>query len=263
MLVERIESLTDDRLAPYRELKNSNRTRDAGLFVAEGRWLAQRLLASPYVIESVLVEERRIDDIAPLMRPDVPLWVIPDRLAPEVVGFNFHRGVLACGRRPTRADWRALPLEPPQVTLVVCVGVQDPENLGGIFRNCAAFGVDGVLLGPGCADPLSRRVLRVSMGNVLWTRFAHADEPLEALEGLRREGVRLVATVLDESARSLRGYRRPPKAALLLGEEGFGLPRDWTQLCDERLTIPMRNGVDSLNVAVASGVFLFALTSGD
>jgi tRNA G18 (ribose-2'-O)-methylase SpoU len=141
--------------------------------------------------------------------------------------------------------------------------VQDPENLGGILRTSAAFGARAVLLGPGCADPYSRRVARTSMAANFQVPLRVTDDLRRDLLELRQRGdVRLIATVLDSDAPPLHTVARFDRQALLLGGEGFGLDRSWIELCDQRVTMPMQPGVDSLNVSVAAGIFLYHFRQG-
>lgn len=146
-------------------------------------------------------------------------------------------------------------------TLVVCPQIADPTNLAGIIRNCAAFGADALILGPACADPFSRRVARVSMGNVFRLPIRVAtDLPSDLIELRERWAVELIATVLDASAEQLSRSKRTSHVALLFGSEGPGLGQQWVQLCDRRVTLPMQREADSLNVATASGIFLYHFT---
>jgi tRNA G18 (ribose-2'-O)-methylase SpoU len=253
----RINSLDDPRLEPYRHLKDTNRTRWASLFICEGEKLVRRLLASGFSVESLLISgrfERHFDALAP---QDVPLWIVPDELIQPLVGFNFHRGILACGRRRANPPLEEIAQLGRPMTLVICPEVQDPENLGAILRISSAFGVDGVLIGRGSADPFSRRVLRVSMGASLRLPVREASDIVADLDQLRDLlAVDLAATVLDRSAERLATATRPDRFALLFGSEGHGLDPAIVALCDRRLTIPMNPGTDSLNVAVAAGIFL-------
>lgn len=262
MPVVEIASLDDPRLAPYRELKKSNLTRWSGLFVAEGEKLVRRLLASGYETASLLVGRRYLEEFAALAPAETPVLAIPDEWVESLVGFNFHRGVLACGKRranPALKD--VLPAAGQRSTVVVCPDVQDPENLGAILRIAAAFGVDLVVLGPRAADPLSRRVLRVSMGAALGVPIIRSDDLAAELDRLRREfAFELAATVLDADAEPLDRAARPNRIALLFGSEGHGLDRSLVERCDHRLTIAMQRGTDSLNVAVAAGIFLYHFT---
>jgi tRNA G18 (ribose-2'-O)-methylase SpoU len=200
-----------------------------------------------------------VENLLPRLQNEVPVYVAPRKLLEETIGFNFHRGCLACGvrepvksleqwQRPAKAEW----------LIVACPDVQDPTNLGTLLRNCAAFGVDLVLLGGKCADPFSRRVLRVSMGAVLELEIVEAQDLSRDLDVLQREHqVEIVATVLDAAATPLDQSSRGARMAILFGSEGHGLEADWIERADRRVTIPMQLGTDSLNVAVASGIFLY------
>jgi tRNA G18 (ribose-2'-O)-methylase SpoU len=253
----RISSLDDPRLEPYRHLKDTNRTRWEGLFIVEGEKLVRRLLASEYQVESVLLGERFASQLGSLVPANVPAWIVPDALIEPLVGFNFHRGILACGRRQANLSLEELAPAEQALTLAVCAEVQDPENLGAILRISAAFGVNGVLIGRGSADPLSRRVLRVSMGASLRVPIRESPDLAADLKRLRSEyHVQLAATVLDASAEPLSTAARAERFALVFGSEGHGLPRSIVGLCHRRVTIPMNESTDSLNVAVAAGIFL-------
>lgn len=256
MLIE-ITSLDDPRLDPYRNLKQSNLTRWSGIFIAEGEKLTRRLLNSDFVAASVLVGQSYLDAFAPLVRADTPVFVVPDDDVEKIVGFNFHRGVLACGRRRAGLTIAEIAGHRPAATMIVCPDVQDPENLGAILRIAAAFGVDAVMLGRRGADPFSRRVLRVSMGAALRLPLIEVDDLSTDLRRLQSEfNYDLVATVLDTNAQPLDSAPRRPRTAILFGSEGHGLPRTLIDLCDRKITIPMQPGTDSLNVAVAAGIIL-------
>jgi len=138
--------------------------------------------------------------------------------------------------------------------------VHDPTNLGSVIRTAAAFGCTGLVLGSQCADPFSRRVLRVSMGAVLQLPMVESRNLAADLQSLHQAGFTLAATVIDNAAEPLDTFQRPAKLALLLGSEGHGLTPQWLALCDRRITIPMQLGIDSLNVAAACAVFLYHCT---
>jgi tRNA G18 (ribose-2'-O)-methylase SpoU len=256
-----IDDLADPRLDLYRDLKQTNRTRWSGTFIAEGDKLVERLLASRYPVESVLMAERFVETWRERLDANVPVYVLPDALVEQLVGFNFHRGVLACGRRifePKLID--IVPPPPQPVTLVVLPDVQSPENLGVILRISAALGADAVLLGPRAGDPLSRRVLRTSMGYALHVPLVTLREPLPELKSLANEQkLTLLATALDSSAVDLRWLQPQPRQAILFGSEGHGLEEAYLRLCQHLITIPMRSGIDSLNVGVAAGIVLHHL----
>lgn len=273
-------SIDDPRLAPYVNLHQTNLTRGSGLFVVEGPLLVERLLASRYEAASLLVDERFVAGLPEDISDKVPVYVVPAGRIERVIGFNFHRGMLACGRRQPHkplVEWLTPPVGNalggvPEsaiqaaanmvdlVTIVVAVDIHDPGNLGGLLRNCAAFGVDLVLMSPRCADPFSRRVLRVSMGAALRLAICESADLAADFDLLRGRGVSLVATVLDERAQSLETATRPRRLAILFGNEAHGLADETVSRCDRRVTLPMARGVDSLNVAVASGIFLYHLT---
>lgn len=256
-----IDDFADCRLDPYRQLKQTNATRRAGLFVCEGEKLLDRLLASRYEVHSVLLSASWIEQIAPRLEEGVPVLVTPDEWIDRLVGFNFHRGVLACGKRGAGATLEEVASGDGPLTLVVCPRVNDPENLGALVRIAHAFGVNAVVLGKSCVDPLSRRVLRVSMGSALRLPLVWTDDIDAALERLHRQfNVELWASVLDADAQPLEHARRPPRLALLLGSEGHGLERRHVERCQRRVTIAMQPQVDSLNVAVAAGISLYCLT---
>ena len=257
-----IESLDDPRLVAYRHLKETNATRWAHRFVAEGEKLVVRLLASGVPVESLLVGQRHAEQFCHLGGPAVAVYVVPDAWIEQIVGFDFHRGVLACGVRPALRRLSELPAPTgAQTTVVVCPNVQDPENLGAILRLSGAFGVDAVLLGPDCPNPFSRRrAARCRWEPVLLCRSSRRAISKPSWRPLpTRGGASAWATVLDASAEPLASLVRPPRLALLLGSEGHGLGPRWIAHCDRQVTIPMRPGTDSLNVAVATGIFLYQL----
>ena len=257
--VAHIASLDDPRLTPFRSLKRTNETRWAKQFVAEGDKLVERLLESDYPLVSVLVSERFVDRWAGRVPEDRPLLVAEHCLIEKLVGFNFHHGVLACAQRKPSAPIGSITCTPGErAVYVICPDVEDPENLGSLLRLAAGFGVRAVLLGSDCCDPLSRRVLRVSMGTAL--RLPIITSPNLLHEVLRWKdgcGLELLATVLDETAEPLWEARCQGPVALVFGNEGHGLDREWIEACSRCLTIPMQNGVDSLNVAAAAGIFLY------
>jgi tRNA G18 (ribose-2'-O)-methylase SpoU len=261
-----VDDLDDPRIAVYRNVKATNLTRDLDLFVLEGEKLLDRLLASPrYPIASALATDRRAAAIAPKLPPGVPLHVVPHERIADLVGYHFHLGVLSAGRRvadPPVDDLLAPSLAAGRpITLAVCPGLQNPENLGAVARIADVFGADGVLVGPDAPDPLSRRVLRVSMGTVLRLPTLVVPDLAAAIDQLRaRHGFGVLASVTDPDATPLDHVARPLRLALLLGNEARGLPPDWIARADARVTIPMRPGAESLNLAVAAGILLHRLT---
>ena len=258
-----IDDLADPRLAVYHELHKSNLTRASGRFIAEGRWLVQRLVASRLSVLSIVCSERHLEQLPAALPADVPVYVLERGLLSRLVGFNFHRGMLACGGRPANVALQTwFSNRQPTSLLAVCPQVVDPTNLGGIIRNCCAFGAAGLLLGPGCADPFCRRVVRVSMGSAFQLPIRQSRELVADLQILREQGhYELVAAVLDPTADPLPSAPGGGRLALLFGSEGHGLERRWTDACDRLVTLPMKQNTDSLNLATATGVFLYHFTA--
>src|SRR5262245_6791973 len=259
----RVDSIDDPRLASYRDLSERNLTRQSGLFIAEGEKVSARLFASEFQTVSVLAEPVLAAQYEPLLAPQVPIYVASRELLEATVGFNFHRGIVACGRRKPGLTAQALLSSFPsqsQATVIVCPDIQDPTNLGSIVRSAAAFGCAGLVLGGKCADPFSRRVLRVSMGAALQLRIVETIDLATDLAALNDADFELVATVLDPTAEKLGATGRGQRLAVLFGSEGHGLECHWLSMCHRRVTIPMQLGIDSLNVAVAAAVVLYELT---
>lgn len=248
----------DERLSDFRDLTTADRRPDRpggrGLVLAEGVVVVRRLLASPYPVRAVLGVRRKVDELAAeLSTVDAPVYVTSADVMATVVGFHLNRGVLAAADRAAPIDLDRLLAT--SRTLAVLEGINDHENLGSIFRNAAAFGVDGVLLGARCADPLYRRSVRVSMGHVLGLPFATLPSWPADLDLLRRHGFRVVAL----TPRAPAPPRPGGKIALLLGAEGPGLTGEALAVADELAGIPMACGVDSLNVATAAAVAFYAI----
>ncbi|HEX8235740.1 MAG TPA: RNA methyltransferase [Abditibacteriaceae bacterium] len=260
--VQTIESLDDPRVASYRNLRERS-LRDEGVFITEGSLLAERLLQSRFPVESLFVTVENAPRFAEVLQERVPLYVAEAALMRQIVGFDFHRGVLGLGRRLPFPDAistvEQLWLYSQQLQLLACPSTETAENLGLMLRSAAAFGVDAVLLPTDGADPLSRRCLRQSMGSALSLSVARSVNLWRELYTLRQShSLRLVAAVAggNESVVSLDKFTWPPRAVLIVGNEYSGLDEAWLERCDDRVTIPLAPGCDSLNVAVATGVFL-------
>jgi tRNA G18 (ribose-2'-O)-methylase SpoU len=255
----------DPRLDDYRDLTAADRRPDRpggrGLVIAEGVVVVRRLMASPYPVRSLLGVPRRLAELAPdVAGLPVPAYATDADTMAAVIGFHLNRGVLAVADRAVRPDLDGL-LRSARL-LAVLEGVNDHENLGALFRNAAALGVDGVLLGPRCADPLYRRSVRVSMGHVLRVPFVELPGPWPAvLDRVRDAGLRVAALTPAAGAVPLtRGAVADARVALLLGAEGPGLSDAALSAADVRLRIPMAPGVDSLNVATAAAVAFHVLS---
>ena len=257
----------DPRLDDYRDLTTADRRPDRpggrGLVIAEGVVVVRRLLDSPFPVRSLLGVPRRLDELSEdIASVDVPAYATSADVMADAVGFHLNRGVLAVAdrvERPAVAD-----LARSARVLAVGEGVGDHENLGSLFRNAAALGVDGIVLGPACSDPLYRRSVRVSMGNVLRVPFTTLPGAWPgSLDLLRDAGFTVVAmTPAADAVPLARAGLDGRKVALLVGAEGPGLTPEARQAADLRVRIPMAPGVDSLNVATAAAIAFHAATGG-
>lgn len=235
-------------------------------FVGEGEVVLRLLLAPDcrHEVESVLVSERRIEGLGDLLAPlppETPLYVADQAVMDAVVGFHIHRGVLAIGRRaPALGAAELLASLPERALVVALVGVSNHDNVGAIFRNAAAFGADAVLLDASSCDPLYRKAIRVSVGASLITPFARGGTGSEMLDALEAAGFETLA-LSPAGAVRLGDVERAPRAALMLGAEGPGLPESLMARA-KTVRIDMAAGFDSLNVATTGAVALYALTRG-
>lgn len=257
-----IDSLEDPRVEPYRNLKMKNVQRGGDFFIAEGKKVVERLLESDFQTKSVFISQKREGEWTSKVPSEVPLYVATQDVMNELIGFDFHVGVVGCGvRRPNVPLERILPKEARRLTVVACPNCDNPENLGAIVRIGAAFGIDALLLGKSCCDPFARRVIRVSMGTAFKLPIIESVDLHGDLQRLKDEWqFELAATVLDDGAEQLDKANRSTRFGILLGNEDTGLDESWTSLCDRKLTIPMCRGTDSLNVAVTAGIILHHLT---
>jgi tRNA G18 (ribose-2'-O)-methylase SpoU len=260
-----IDSLDDPRLRDYLGLTDVALRRvtepDGGLYIAESAKVIERALAAGHIPRSVLAQQKWLPEIEPLLAGfDGPIFVGEPALLEQLTGFHMHRGALASMHRPPLATV-ADTVRDAKV-IVVLEDIVDHTNVGAIFRSVAGLGADAVLITPRCADPLYRRSVRVSMGTVLqvpWTRLPDWPEGADVLKDL---GFTLAALALSDDALTLDDFAAsaPDRVALVLGTEGDGLSAAALGASDTIVTIPMLHGVDSLNVASASAVALYALT---
>jgi len=257
MPIERITTTNDIRLRPYQDLPRRRHAEKSGLFVAEGGLLFDRLLASVYEIQSVVLSDHFESRYLPRIPDSVPVYVLPDVLTKQLVGFNFHRGIVSCGVRRRMTRCHQLTPPPGKWTIVVASLVQQDDNLGGLLRNCAAFGVDQVILSDTGPDPFGRRALRTAMGTTFSLELVRSSDLHQDLHGLQKEfDLELFATVIDASAEPLAEVKLSKRIGLVFGAEGDGIDDPTVRLCQRRVTIPMQLETDSLNVAVASGIVL-------
>ncbi len=242
----------DPRLAEYRALNDAALRRSIegdDVCIAEGAFVVARLLGSSYPMRSALVAESKWDSLGALARAlaahPSPLYLAPQSVMNEIAGFDIHRGVLASATRPAARDAAAVLAEAPVVALLE--GINDHENMGVIFRNADALGIDAVLLDPTCCDPLYRRAIRVSMGAIFDVPFARVAGP-GALDG------RVSIALTPSGDVDLEQIDPPDRVAIVLGAEGPGLSPVLLAACHHRARIGMRPGVDSIGVASASAI---------
>ena len=257
-----IDDPADPRIEPYRDVRERDLVGRQGRFMAEGEVVLRGLVRSPrHRAVSALIAGKRAAALQPLLDalpPETPVYLAAQPVLDSVAGFHLHRGVLALGERADPPDPDALLAGLPARALVVAmVGIGNHDNVGGVFRNAAAFAADAVLLDAACCDPLYRKAIRVSVGAALAVPYARLPPGEDLASLLERHGFALLA-LSPAGAEPLAGVRRPARAALLLGAEGPGLPQPLLAR-SRRVAIPMTEGFDSLNVAVAAGVALHHL----
>lgn len=248
----------DERVDDFRDLNSIDRRPDLptgkGLVIAEGVLVVQRMLVSRFTPHAFLGTDRRLAELGgDLAHTAAPFYRASAEVMAEVVGFHLNRGVLGVARRP--AELTTMQVLTGAHTVAVLEGVNDHENLGSVFRNAAGLGVDAVIFGAGCADPLYRRAVRVSMGHALLVPFAQAGHWPGDLELLRNNGFQLLAMTPDSQAHALADAMDAlvgQKLAVLVGAEGPGLTETAMRASDVRVCIPMSRGTDSLNVATAA-----------
>lgn len=278
MRIIRITDFEDPRIDAYVRLTNHQLRRQPydyhggeGVMIAESRFVIEALLELGHLPNSLLLDERHLESMSPVLEslpPRTPVYVATREVITQVVGFEVTRGYLASFVRPAECM-------PDEVLagarrVAVLEGLVDVTNMGAIFRSAAALGIDAVLLSPDCADPYSRRALRVSMGCVLKVPWARAFElesrwPQRTSELLHERGFHCAALALRDDAVPINdpALKEHEKLALFLGTEGWGLTQPALDACDSSVIIPMANGVDSLNVAAAAAVAFWELRLRD
>lgn len=252
----------DPRIAEYRDVRERDLVGRAGRFIAEGEIVVRRLLSGGrHRALSLLLAEKRVAGLADALEglaDDVPVCVAGQAVMDAIVGFHIHRGILALGEAappetPGALLARVAPGEAPAL-VVVLVGLANHDNVGGVFRNAAALGADAAILDSECCDPLYRKATRVSVGATLTLPFARLPRGADPLAPLLAAGFTPLALTPDGGA-PLSRAERPARAALVLGAEGPGLDPALIVRC-RPVTIGMA-GLDSLNVATASGIALY------
>lgn len=255
----------DPRIAAFRDVKERDLTGREGLFIAEGEVVLRVLASSASRCRavSVLIADKRTEALRPLLETlpaDVPIYAAPQEVVDGVAGFHLHRGILALGRKPEALSLEvAIQALPERAVVVAACGIGNHDNMGGLFRNAAAFGAGAMLLDAACCDPFYRKAIRVSVGAVLRTPFVSGVPAAAMVDALQAGGFEVLAFTPSASD-TLAELRPPPRTAILLGSEGPGLPAELIRRC-RPVGIRMSGGFDSLNVAATSAVALHHLTT--
>lgn len=253
----------DPRIEPFLDVRERDLVGRRGMFVAEGEVVLRHLLTSPLCEPlALLAAADRAERLGALIAAtplSAPVYLAEQAVMDAIVGFPIHRGLLGLGRRRTSPSARAL-LEGlgPRSRVAVVHGIGNHDNMGGLFRNAAAFGLDGVILDPTSCDPLYRKAIRVSVGAALIMPFARLEAGEDLLSLLEGQGFEVVA-LSPSGERDLRAYRPAERTAVVFGAEGPGLPPELLARC-QSVRIPMARGFDSLNVATTSGIVLHHLS---
>ena len=253
-----VHNLDDPRVSAYRFVADPDRLNALGVFVAEGRLVVRRLIdLRHWEIESILLTQAaadNLDDVLPFTT--APIYRVGQETMNDIAGFNIHRGCLALVRRPSTPTLDRIAAGPLSRVLVL-EGVNNPDNVGGLFRSAAAFGVDLVVLGPNTGDPLYRKAVRTSMAATLIVPFVKAPQWPGAITDLRTDGFTVVALTPALTAAPLDDIRPIPKLALLVGSEGEGLTKDAFDTATFTARIPTTAAVDSLNVTMAASIAMY------
>jgi tRNA G18 (ribose-2'-O)-methylase SpoU len=254
MAIIRIKNITDPQITAYRELKDKNLLSRHGLFIAEGEHLVKRLIESEFETHSLLVQESRLHAFSETSFK-FPVFVATAKQISQIVGFKFHRGVLALGIRKPTMNVDTMMADAGKIQrLVILPEINDVENLGGLFRTCAALGYKFIILGPSCCDPFARRAIRTSVGTLFKLSISRSDDIIRDVALLKKNHNFdfYAATTVESSSLP----KPSTKLGLVFGSEADGLPADIIDVCDDNISVPMSTGVDSLNVVVAAGILL-------
>lgn len=245
-------------MAGYRHVADQRWLIDNSFFVAEGRLVVRRLIdLQQWPIASILLTAAAAENLADVLhRAHAPIYVVEQALMNDIAGFNIHRGCLALGRRPETATLDRITAGPLGRVLVL-EGVNNPDNVGGLFRSAAAFGVELVVLGPGCGDPLYRKAIRTSIAATLIVPFVQASQWPGAIRDLRADGFTVIALTPNRAVAPIEEIFPHSKLALVVGAEGGGLTEGAMRSATLRVHIPTTADVDSLNVTTAASIAMY------
>lgn len=261
MHIQHIESIDLPELEPYRTLRRPVDHHRQGLFVAEGEKVVRRLLESDLTVKSVLMTPDWFEVFRPLLQGrGVKVFLAPKNEVETIVGFTLHQGIMGLGQVPPERTLSEILASGHRPHLLVAIdGLTNSENIGILVRNCAAFGVQALIVGETSSSPYLRRAVRNSMGAVFKLPVVHAASLVESLSNLRSQFGSRVVAAHPAGSTHLADTDLRSDCCLVLGSEGEGISPSVLKLCDATLSIKMENGVDSLNVGSASAVFLFEL----
>jgi tRNA G18 (ribose-2'-O)-methylase SpoU len=258
---QKIVSFDLPELQPYRTMRRQHAHREEGIFVAEGEKVVRRLLESTFGVVSVLLPEKWLRELEPLLRSrpeEIRVFVAEKALLETLTGFSMYQGLLAVGRVPRPIPLGDIVARSPQPRLLVAVdGLSSAENLGVIVRNCAAFNVQALIVGETCTSPFLRRAVRSSMGTVFQLPIVETSSLVATLRELRDGGIRCVAAHPHADDRILSKANLAGDCCIILGSEGEGISPAVLAVCGESAAVPMPPTVDSLNVGSAAAVFLY------
>ena len=260
--IQSVQSLDAPELALYLTLKRVEEHELAGVLVAANIKVVRRLLASKFTIVSALLTPAWLEKLEPqlLARPEVelPIYIAEQKILETITGYKLHQGALAVAKIPPQPDFETLLNNSPRPLLLAAVeGIASAENLGAVVRNCAAFGVHFLIVGETCGSPFQRRAVQGSMGTIFEQPLVRVDNLMETLTALRARGVRCLAAHPRPGAKKLSAVDLRGDCCLVFGAEGPGLTESVLAACDDAVEIPMPSHMNSLNVAVATGVFLY------
>lgn len=247
-------------LKVYRDLKDRDLKKE-GIFIGEGRYVVERMVCAGCDILSVLCLPDYAGHFMNLAKNKYPVIVKTKDELGRITGFRFHRGILAAARRPRFPGLNAFcSVLPHCASLVVLPFISEAENTGSIVRSASAFFMDGIITGPGCMDPLSRKGIRCSMGAVFEIPVAEYTSHNDAITTLHNHGFHIIGTTPSSLGEPLQDFHFPRNPAVVFGHEADGLPDPWDTACDLYIRIPISARVDSLNVGIAAGIILYELS---
>lgn len=259
--VETIASFDDPRLLPYRNMRRQYDHAEQEIFIAEGDKVIRRLLESDLEIISLLFPPRWLEEYKPLIRrrsEKLHVFTAEKDILQNLTGFAMYQGVLGVAKTPRPALLDDILRKKTSAHFFVAVdGISNPENMGGLVRNCAAFGAEAIIVGETCCTPYLRRAVRSAMGTIFKLPFVQPANLAETMRELRQQGIRCVAAHPHTDKRTIYDADFSGDCCVVLGAEGTGISPEVLRACDEAVAIPMSNEVDSLNVGAAAAVFLF------